>query len=203
MPSNLVFTSQHLEALQNPSPASHNYRGSLVAHTFDHPFADRLNQLIDKSTKSYELKDAIPGQDMPSKFDKENNYYTLFWKTYLENEQVLNDIQDLASENVSTLRRICNLESFYEHDLLPKMLSFPKQYINRIKGIQEQKRVTETKQQRMAEQLSKKQKPKPCSPQPASPMKQISSTKRKDLNISKLKSSPEPQATGPAVLPYE
>ena len=63
------------------------------------------------------VKSMLQGRDLPSHFDKENNYYMLYWKTYLENEQVLNEIQETANENVST------------------MLSFPKQYINRITGI--------------------------------------------------------------------
>jgi hypothetical protein len=37
-------------------------------------------------------KSLLQGREMPSQFDKENNYYMLYWKTYLDNEQVLNDI---------------------------------------------------------------------------------------------------------------
>jgi hypothetical protein len=50
---------------------------------------------------------------------------------------VLNDIQETANENVSTLRRIYNLEDYYENNLLPKMLSFPKQYIKRISSVKD------------------------------------------------------------------
>ena len=86
----------------------------------------------DDESDDASVKSMMQVRDLPSQFDKENNYYMLYWKTYLENEKVLNDIQEIANENVSTLRRIYNLENFYEHNLLPKMLSFPKQYINRI-----------------------------------------------------------------------
>ena len=98
------------------------------------------------------------GREIPKYNDKENNYYMMYWKTYLENEQVLFDIQENAYENVSTLRRIYNIEDYYENNLLPKMLSFPKQYINRISGIRNQKRLNESKKierLKMFEQLSK------------------------------------------------
>ena len=60
---------------------------------------------------------------------------------------------------MSTIRRIYNIEDYYENNLLPKMLSFPKQYINRINVIKEQKRVNETKQMesiKLYEQLARK-----------------------------------------------
>jgi hypothetical protein len=103
-----------------------------------------LNYESDSDASS--VKSMLQGRDLPSHFDKENNYYMLYWKTYLENEQVLNDIQETANENVSTMRRIYNIEDYYDNNLLPKMLSFPKQYINRITGISQQKRINETKQ---------------------------------------------------------
>ena len=89
-----------------------------------------LNQMYtlgnDSDSDASSVKSMLQGRDLPSHYDKENNYYMLYWKTYLENEQVLNDIQETATENVSTLRRIFNLEDYYENNLLPKMLSFPK-----------------------------------------------------------------------------
>lgn len=57
------------------------------------------------------------------------------------------------------MRRIYNIEDYYENNLLPKMLSFPKQYINRINVIKEQKRANETKQMesiKLYEQLARK-----------------------------------------------
>lgn len=131
----------------------------------------------------------------------------MYWKTYLDNEQVLNDIQETANENVSTLRRIYNLEDYYESSLLPKMLSYPKQYINRIKDIREQRRVIETKQQesiRLFEQLAKKKTQKQATP-PESPVQVKSRMLRapKELSVGKQKTAPNPQATGPAIDPFE
>lgn len=68
----------------------------------------------------------------PPKYDSERNYYSLFWSSYLNNEQMLNEIQELGADNFKTLNTIYNLEDYYENNLLPKMFSFPHQYINRI-----------------------------------------------------------------------
>lgn len=50
----------------------------------------------------------------------------------------MKEVQDIASENNAALKRIYNIENFYESSLLPKLLSFPKQYMNRIKMVKQQ-----------------------------------------------------------------
>ena len=69
---------------------------------------------------------------VPPSFDSTQDYYSLFWRSYLNNEQMLNEIQELGSENFKNLNAIYNLEDYYENNLLPKMLSFPHQYLNMI-----------------------------------------------------------------------
>ena len=69
---------------------------------------------------------------IPPRYDSTENYYSLFWKSYLDNEQKLNEIQELGAENFKNLNAIYNLEDYYENNLLPKMFSFPHQYLNRI-----------------------------------------------------------------------
>ena len=78
-------------------------------------------------------------------FDKNDNYYRQVWKFYLDNEQLLKEVQDTASENLKCLKRIYNIENYYETSLLPKLLSFPKQYLNRIKMVRHQQQVQEKK----------------------------------------------------------
>lgn len=68
---------------------------------------------------------------------------------------MLNDIQETANENYSSLKRIYNLEDYYEHNLLPKMLSFPRQYISRIEQKKEEKRLNEEKQLENLRQFEK------------------------------------------------
>lgn len=38
------------------------------------------------------VRSMMRGHEPPNQFDKENNYYKLFWKKYFENEQMLQDI---------------------------------------------------------------------------------------------------------------
>jgi len=71
------------------------------------------------------------------------------WKFYLDNEQLLKEVQDIASENNAALKRIYNIENYYESSLLPKLLSFPKQYLNRIKMVKQQ----QAQQERKIEQI--------------------------------------------------
>lgn len=63
----------------------------------------------------------------------------MFWRGYLDNEQLLKEVQDAADDNYKALKRIHNIEDYYEHKLMPKLVSFPTQYLNRIKMIQQQK----------------------------------------------------------------
>ena len=64
------------------------------------------------------------GQDVP--FDNKTNYYRQAWRFFLDNEQLLKEVQDTASDNLKALKRIYNIENYYENSLLPKMLTFPK-----------------------------------------------------------------------------
>ena len=59
-------------------------------------------------------------------YDRKSNYYRQVWKFYLDNEQLIKEVQDVASENLKSLKRIYNIENYYETSLLPKLLSFPK-----------------------------------------------------------------------------
>jgi hypothetical protein len=59
----------------------------------------------------------------------------MFWKSYLDNEQLLKEVQDVADVNQKSLKRIYNIEDYYENKLMPKLVSFPQQYLNRIKMI--------------------------------------------------------------------
>ena len=68
----------------------------------------------------------------PPEFDSEKNYYSMFWSSMLNNEKIMNEIQDVASDNLRTLNQIYNLEDFYENNLLPKMFAFPHQYVTRM-----------------------------------------------------------------------
>ena len=54
------------------------------------PASEMPNKLFqlprDSDSDASSVKSMLQGREMPSHFDKENNYYMLYWKTYLENE---------------------------------------------------------------------------------------------------------------------
>ena len=62
-------------------------------------------------------------------YDENDNYYRQVWKFYLDNEQLLKEVQDTASDNLKALKRIYNIQNYYETSLLPKLFSYPKQYL--------------------------------------------------------------------------
>ena len=68
----------------------------------------------------------------PPQFDRDSDYYSKFWSSFVQNEKILNSIQNLASENHKNLDQIYHMEDFYENNLLPKMFAFPHQYVARI-----------------------------------------------------------------------
>lgn len=78
-------------------------------------------------------------------YDKENNYYKQTWRVFLDNEQLLKEVQDAASDNLKVLKRIYNVENYYETVLLPKMFSFPKQYLDKVKQQKIQQKALEKK----------------------------------------------------------
>ena len=68
----------------------------------------------------------------PPVFEYTEDYFSKFWTSFVDNEKILNEIQDVAQENQRSLNQIYNLEDFYENNLLPKMFAFPNQYISRV-----------------------------------------------------------------------
>ena len=61
----------------------------------------------------------------PPLFSYNGDYFNKFWSSFVENEKILNEIQDVSQENQRSLNQIYNLEDFYENNLLPKMFAFP------------------------------------------------------------------------------
>lgn len=88
------------------------------------------------------LEDNDEYQDIffdPPPYDGDKNYYHMFWGSFIENERILNEIQDVSNDNLQNLNQIYNLEDFYENNLLPKMYAFPHQYVSRIVASQNRK----------------------------------------------------------------
>lgn len=85
-------------------------------------FTTEADQEGDQSA-DVEIENALRGKDLD--FDPKVNYYKLFWRSYLDNEQLLKELQEAACENFHTSRKIYNIEDYYENHLVPKLVSFP------------------------------------------------------------------------------
>lgn len=54
----------------------------------------------------------------PTYQDKQD-YYKEYWKLYFQNENLIADIEGTARQNYKDLKKIYNLEDYYEHYLIP------------------------------------------------------------------------------------
>lgn len=71
-------------------------------------------------------------------YDPKKNYLKMFWRSLLENEQMQTELDQQAKVNYSALKRIYHLEEYYENNLIPRLFSFPTQYLNRVQQLQKQ-----------------------------------------------------------------
>lgn len=52
-------------------------------------------------------------------YDPSVDYYKEFWRTYLQNENLVSDIDLTAAGNYKMARKIYNIKDFYENTLVP------------------------------------------------------------------------------------
>ena len=61
----------------------------------------------------------IEGTSRPPQFDPNTDYYKEFWRMYLQNENLVADIDQTAHLNYKMNRKIFNIKDFYENTLVP------------------------------------------------------------------------------------
>jgi|LauGreDrversion4_2_1035121.scaffolds.fasta_scaffold757174_2 hypothetical protein len=66
-------------------------------------------------------------------FVQKEDYYKLFWRMYLQNENLLADIENVAKQNYKDLKKVYNLEDYYEHHLIPQIMTYPHKFVQRVK----------------------------------------------------------------------
>ena len=64
---------------------------------------------------------------------QKEDYYKLFWRMYLQNENLLADIENVAKTNYKDLKKVYNLEDYYEHHLIPQIMTYPQKFVQRVK----------------------------------------------------------------------
>ena len=67
------------------------------------------------------------------KYAEKTDFYKEYWKLYLQNENLVADIEQTAHSNYKMLKKIYNLEDYYEHHLIPQLLTYPHRFIHRLK----------------------------------------------------------------------
>lgn len=55
----------------------------------------------------------------PPSYDPTVDYYKEFWRVYLQNENLVTDIDQTAHLNYKMSRKIYNIKDFYENTLVP------------------------------------------------------------------------------------
>ena len=65
----------------------------------------------------------IVGTSKAPNFEDETDYYKEFWRLYLQNENLVADIDQIAQQNYKIARKIFNIKDFYENTLVPQILT--------------------------------------------------------------------------------
>jgi hypothetical protein len=52
-------------------------------------------------------------------YSSETDYFKEYWKLYLLNENLTNELAIAAKQNYKEIKKIYNLEDYYEHSLIP------------------------------------------------------------------------------------
>lgn len=60
----------------------------------------------------------MPAMENPD-YERKTDYFKEYWRMYFQNESIVADIEQAAHSNHKTLKKIYNLEDYYEHYLIP------------------------------------------------------------------------------------
>ena len=70
---------------------------------------------------------------MPPEFNRDIDYYREFWRLFLQNENLLADIDQLSMQNYKIQRKVFNIEDFYENTLIPQIVTQPHKFLHRLR----------------------------------------------------------------------
>ena len=59
----------------------------------------------------------------PPAYEPHTDYYKEFWRMFLQNENLVSDIDQTASQNLRMSRKIFNIKDFYENTLVPQIFT--------------------------------------------------------------------------------
>jgi len=111
----------------------------------------RPGTLSPKKVSQNYIKEGGLGQ--PPKFDDSIDYYKEFWRMYLQNENLVADIDQTSHANYKMSRKIFNTKDFYENTLIPQILTQPHKFLHRLRQQQHQQRlILEAKERQVRQQ---------------------------------------------------
>ena len=84
----------------------------------------------DDSLKVSSMNVKMP--DVP-KYDPKLCYYKEFFKLYLQNENLVAGIDQIANDNFKLDRRILFIKDFYDNTLIPQILTQPHKFLHRLR----------------------------------------------------------------------
>ena len=77
----------------------------------------------------------------PPEFDENTDYYREFWRVYLQNENLVADVDQTAHQCYKMNRKIFNIKDFYENTLVPQILTQPHKFLHRLRQQQHQQKL--------------------------------------------------------------
>ena len=69
----------------------------------------------------------------PPPYDESKDYYKEFYKLYLQNENLLADIDQTGADNYRVERKIFNIKDFYDTTLIPQIMTQPHKFLHRLR----------------------------------------------------------------------
>lgn len=82
------------------------------------------------------------------------DYFREYWRLYIQHESLVSDIEQTAHSNHKTLKKIYNLEDYYEHNLVPQLLTYPHKFVHRLR---QQQILKQQQQQKLLQQQKQQQ----------------------------------------------
>ena len=90
----------------------------------------------------------------PPPYDEGKDYYKEFYKLYLQNENLLADIDQTATDNYRVERKIFNIKDFYDTTLIPQIMTQPHKFLHRLRQQQYQKQLQINVQENQVKNLT-------------------------------------------------
>ena len=94
--------------------------------------------------------DQMVGSQKPPQYDAGVDYYKEFWRIYIQNENLVCDVDQTAQQNYKMSRKIFNIKDYYENTLVPQIMTQPHKFLHRLRQQQHQQKLLIEAKERQA-----------------------------------------------------